>query len=98
MEIGLSSASFYPNVNTEDSIEVMKQLGFESGEIFLNSPSEYEEDFIKELLEEKNKYNFKIILFIVFHPLLNLIFLIVIKEEEMICLYILKKYVKQLKY
>lgn len=60
MEIGLSSASFYPNVKTEDSIELMKKLGFESGEIFLNSPSEYEENFIKGLLEERNKYAFRV--------------------------------------
>jgi sugar phosphate isomerase/epimerase len=60
MEIGLSSASFYPNVKTEDSINLMKRLGFEGGEIFLNSPSEYEEDFIQRLLQERIKYNFKI--------------------------------------
>lgn len=60
MEIGLSSASFYPNVKTEDSIGLMKQLGFEGGEIFLNSPSEYEESFIKQLLEERDKNNFRI--------------------------------------
>jgi sugar phosphate isomerase/epimerase len=60
MEIGISSASFYPNINTENSISFMSNLGFKSGEIFLNSPSEYEEDFIKKILEEKLKYNFKI--------------------------------------
>ncbi len=60
MKIGLSSASFYPEINTEDSIKLMKSLGFNSGEIFLNTPSEYEEDFIKKLLEEINKYSFKV--------------------------------------
>lgn len=60
MEIGLSSASFYPNIHTENSIALMKSLGFQSGEIFLNSPSEYEENFLINLLEEKNKYSFKI--------------------------------------
>lgn len=60
MEIGLSSASFYPNINTEQSIALMSSLGFTIGEIFLNSPSEYEEDFIKILIEEKNKNNFNI--------------------------------------
>ncbi|NMM63221.1 sugar phosphate isomerase/epimerase [Clostridium sp. P21] len=60
MEIGISSASFYPNLNTEDSISFMSNLGFKSGEIFLNSPSEYEEDFIKRILEQKLKYDFKI--------------------------------------
>ncbi|MBL4935742.1 sugar phosphate isomerase/epimerase [Clostridium sp. YIM B02515] len=60
MKIGLSSASFYPEVNTEDSIKLMTDIGFNSGEIFLNTPSEYEEDFIYKLLEEKSKYNFNI--------------------------------------
>lgn len=60
MEIGLSSASFYPNLNTEDTIALMKKLGFNMGEIFLNTYSEYDEEFVKLLLEEKNKNNFKI--------------------------------------
>ncbi|MBC2579823.1 sugar phosphate isomerase/epimerase [Clostridium sp. DJ247] len=60
MEIGLSSASFYPNVNTEDSIGLIKSLGFEAGEIFLNSQREYQEDFIMKLLEEKHKHGFNI--------------------------------------
>lgn len=60
MEIGLSSASFYPFVKTEDSIRLMKELGFNSGEIFLNSESEYKKEFIKKLIEEKEKYNFRV--------------------------------------
>ena len=60
MRIGLSSASFYPEVNTEDSIKLMVDIGFNAGEIFLNTPSEYEEDFIYRLREEKEKYNFNI--------------------------------------
>lgn len=45
MKIGLSSACFYPDVLTEDSIKLIKDIGFTSGEIFLNSNSEYEEEF-----------------------------------------------------
>ena len=30
MDIGLSSACFYPNLHTENSIGKMKELGFES--------------------------------------------------------------------
>lgn len=60
MEIGLSSASFYPMVNTEDSIGLMKSLGFNTGEIFLNTPSEYDEEFIKLLVEKKERYDFNI--------------------------------------
>lgn len=61
MKIGLSSASFYPDKDTEDTIELMKNIGFDCGEIFLNCPSEYEKDFIDKLVEKKNKYGFDII-------------------------------------
>ena len=60
MEIGLSSACFYPNVDTENSIKKMKELGFNHGEIFLNSPSEYEDEFLKMLLEKKELYEFNV--------------------------------------
>lgn len=60
MEIGLSSASFYPHIQVEDSIKVMKKLGFHSGELFLNTYQEYEEDFAKKVLEEKLMYDFNI--------------------------------------
>lgn len=61
MEIGMSSATFYPNVMTENSIRIMKNLGFNLGEIFLNCPSEYESDFIARLNEERYKYDFDIV-------------------------------------
>ena len=60
MDIGLSSACFYPNLRTENSIRRMKELGFNDGEIFLNTPSEYEEDFLKVLLEQKELYEFNV--------------------------------------
>lgn len=60
MKIGLSSASFYPYVDTEKSISLMKNLGFHCGEIFLNSMSEYEEDFANLILEESLKNDFEI--------------------------------------
>lgn len=60
MNIGLSSAVFYPEVNTENAVSVISKLGFKSAEIFLNSPSEYEEDFVSKLVYEKNKYNLNI--------------------------------------
>lgn len=61
MKIGLSSASFYPNTNTEDSFEVMNTLGFSDGEIFLNSFCEYEKEFVDILLKKKEEYNFNIL-------------------------------------
>lgn len=60
LDIGLSSAVFYPEVNTENAISVISKLGFKSAEIFLNSPSEYTEDFINRLAYEKEKYNMDI--------------------------------------
>ena len=60
MDIGLSSACFYPNLHTENSIQTMKELGFNHGEIFLNTPSEYEEEFLKVLLEKKELYEFNV--------------------------------------
>jgi len=54
MDIGLSSACFYPNLHTENSIRKMKELGFNDGEIFLNTPSEYEEEFLKVILSVQN--------------------------------------------
>lgn len=60
MDIGLSSASFYPYVNTEDSIKLMKNLGFNRGEIFLNSPSEYDKDFVNKLIEIKDENDFEV--------------------------------------
>lgn len=60
MKVGISSASFYPDLYTEDSIEVMKSMGFDFGEIFLNSFSEYEESFIYTLKEKAEVQNFSI--------------------------------------
>ncbi len=60
MNIGLSSACFYPELLTENSIELISKIGFDSGEIFLNTLSEYEEDYIQRLNEERHKYNFTV--------------------------------------
>lgn len=60
MDIGISSACFYPDGLLEDSIKVMKGLGFNSGEIFANTPSECDESFILQLREEAQRYEFDI--------------------------------------
>jgi len=60
MKIGLSSACFYPEVLTEDSIKLIKDIGFGTGEIFLNSNSEYEDEFIELLNEERLRHGFEI--------------------------------------
>lgn len=58
MELGISSASFYPHTNTEDTIEIMKSMDFNMGEIFLNSPFEYDDSFIDKLVEIKDEKEF----------------------------------------
>lgn len=60
MEIGISSACFYPDGLLEDSIKIMKDLGFDSGELFANTPSECDEGFILNLKEEAEKQKFNI--------------------------------------
>ncbi|EJP6473664.1 sugar phosphate isomerase/epimerase [Clostridium botulinum] len=60
MKVGMSSACLYPKVPIEETISVMKSLGFNVGEVFFNTYSEYNEDFIKKLQEEKEKNNFLI--------------------------------------
>lgn len=60
MEIGLSSAVFYPEVNTEDTLEIIKSLGFNTAEIFINSFLECEDDFVDKLLIKKNELNLSI--------------------------------------
>lgn len=60
MEIGISSACFYPQVDLENTISLMKKLGFKRGELFLNCPSEFEDSFIDRLIEESIKNEFSI--------------------------------------
>lgn len=49
MEVGISTASFYPDALTEQSIPLISELGVKKIEVFLGSFSEYEEDFCKRL-------------------------------------------------
>ncbi|AYF54272.1 sugar phosphate isomerase/epimerase [Clostridium botulinum C] len=58
MEIGISTACFYPKVLLEDSIKLMKKLNFDKGEIFFNCPSEFDEEFTKMLSERCKEYEF----------------------------------------
>ncbi|WP_461204728.1 sugar phosphate isomerase/epimerase family protein [Clostridium sp. DL1XJH146] len=61
MKIGMSSACFYPDMDVEDSVEKMKNLGFDCGELFINSPSEFNDKFANILLEKINEHNFKVV-------------------------------------
>ncbi len=55
MEIGASSSCFYP-LRTEKAFLNIAELGFKNAEIFLNSPSELNKDFIRQLKAIKEEY------------------------------------------
>lgn len=48
MKFGISSACFYPE-NTEDAVKFLKDNKIPNIEIFFNSPSELERDYLKKL-------------------------------------------------
>lgn len=58
--IGLSSACFYP-LPTEESFGRLCSLGFKTAEIFMNSPSELEEDFLDGLVRERDRYGVEVV-------------------------------------
>ncbi|MBR5826135.1 MAG: sugar phosphate isomerase/epimerase [Clostridia bacterium] len=55
MNIGASSACFYP-LETEKSFRKICEMGFSHSEIFFNSHSELNPDFLKEIIRTKNHY------------------------------------------
>jgi sugar phosphate isomerase/epimerase len=60
MDIGISTACFYPEVSTGDTIKIIADMGFKTIEVFLETASEYREDYCKRLREETEKYNLKV--------------------------------------
>lgn len=48
MQVGISSAVFYP-METEKAIDKIIELGFKKAELFLNCESEYEDEYIDEI-------------------------------------------------
>lgn len=60
MEIGASSACFYP-METEKSFQLLAENGFRNTEIFLNSPCETNAYFIKELKNIKDSYGVNVL-------------------------------------
>lgn len=59
MDIGISTACFYPQ-KTEDAFLTVAKLGAKTTEIFFNSPSELEKNFIKQLCSIRDEYGIKI--------------------------------------
>lgn len=60
MRVGISTACFYPHINTEDTLEVIKALGFDICEVFLESEYEMTYDFCKKLKEKAEKLELNI--------------------------------------
>jgi sugar phosphate isomerase/epimerase len=60
MDIGISTACFYPEVSTEDTIKIIAGLGFETIEVFLETASEYREDYCKRLKENVDRHGLRV--------------------------------------
>lgn len=59
-QLGVSSACFYPEM-TETALEIAGKCGFHNVELFINSHTELEDDFVDKLLEIKEKYSLNIV-------------------------------------
>lgn len=60
MDIGISTACFYPEVLTEDTLKIIAGMGFTTIEVFLETASEYREDYCRRLREDIEKYNLRV--------------------------------------
>lgn len=60
MKVGISTASFYPKVNIEDTLDIIKDLGFNVCEAFLGAESEASEDFAHKLAEKAKKLEIEV--------------------------------------
>lgn len=60
MLIGMSTSNYYGKLTTEESMEHLCKLGIRDFEVFLQTPSEYTDEFIDILLSIKEKYNAEI--------------------------------------
>ena len=53
MKLGIATTSFFNRVQTESAFDVLRQLGVDSTEVFLNTFSEYERPFVDALVPRK---------------------------------------------
>lgn len=60
IDFGVSSACFYP-AETETALKLTGEYGFRNVELFLNSHSEIEEEFVEKLISIREKYNLNIV-------------------------------------
>lgn len=60
MKIGISTACFYPRVNTEDTFEIIKSLGFDTCEVFLECEFETGYLYIEGLKKKIDSLNLNV--------------------------------------
>jgi sugar phosphate isomerase/epimerase len=60
MRVGISTACFYPRINTEDTIEIISKLGFNICEVFLETEMETSLEFCRELKRKADFYGIEI--------------------------------------
>ncbi|SNX54853.1 sugar phosphate isomerase/epimerase [Thermoanaerobacterium sp. RBIITD] len=60
MNVGISTASFYPEYLTEETVPLIGNMGIKTVEVFLESYSEYDEEFCKEMKDVLDKYDIKV--------------------------------------
>jgi sugar phosphate isomerase/epimerase len=60
MRVGISTACFYPSVNTEDTLDIIKDSGFDLCEVFLEAQCEMGEDYCSKLREKSEKLGLEI--------------------------------------
>ena len=57
MKVGISTATFFTKVLTEDSFSVIKRLGADTCEVFLTTFYEYKDAFAQLLKERKGDFD-----------------------------------------
>lgn len=60
MRVGISTACFYPSVNTEDTLKIIKELGFDTCEAFLESEYEMNQMYCENLKKEADRLGLSI--------------------------------------
>lgn len=60
MKVGISTACFYPHINTEDTIKIISDLGFDLCEVFLEAECEMNDEFCLDLRKKADKHGVRI--------------------------------------
>lgn len=53
MKLGVSTACFYGREHVESTFDILRSLSVDTTEVFLNTFSEYEKDFVEKLVQRK---------------------------------------------